>query len=88
MIIRQALETIRDAHRFNQAAMSPTEVHSICHDALEAPAPLTTPWRVGEFWSSSRPGTVVRCLAEGSEIEAYAKRSDFIRWCDQSAVTP
>jgi Lar family restriction alleviation protein len=40
------------------------------------------PYRVAEFWSSANPGKKVRMLAEGGDIEEWAKRGDFIRWVD------
>ena len=47
------------------------------------------PYRVGWFYSSSDPSTLVRCLAEGDEIAEYEKRSDFVKWCDaEPGTTP
>lgn len=45
-------------------------------------AETEAPYRVAEFWSSANPGTKVRMLAEGSDIEYWGKRGDFIRWVD------
>jgi hypothetical protein len=42
-------------------------------------APTDLPYRVYEFWSSSRPGVKVLMLAEGRYIEEWTKRDDFIR---------
>jgi hypothetical protein len=43
-------------------------------------------YRVAEFWSSANPKNKVRMLAEGDDIEQWAKRSDFIRWVDAATV--
>lgn len=39
-------------------------------------------WRVGEFWSSARPGEKVLMLARGIDIENFGRHKDFIRWVD------
>ena len=51
-----------------------------------APDEIELPYRVAEFWSSANPGKKVRMLAEGDDIEQWAKRSDFIRWVDRAAI--
>lgn len=38
------------------------------------------PFRVAEFWSSSRLGQKVRLLVEGPDIQTWGERGDFIRW--------
>lgn len=48
--------------------------------AMVEPVGDPVDYRVAEFWSSARPGTKVRMLAEGADIEQWCKRSDFIRW--------
>lgn len=48
----------------------------------------SSPYRVAEFWSSSSPGTKVRMLAEGDDIEQWGKRDDFIRWMDAGEEAP
>jgi hypothetical protein len=46
------------------------------------------PWRVGEYWSSSSPGTKVLCLAVGEkEIAAHGAHKDFIRWVSPSPAS-
>lgn len=42
-------------------------------------------WRVGEFWSSSTPGTKVLMLARGAaEIAQYGAHIDFLGWVGSS----
>jgi hypothetical protein len=42
-------------------------------------------WRVGEFWSSSTPGTKVLMLARGAkEIAEYGAHIDFLGWVGSS----
>ncbi len=43
-------------------------------------------WRVAEFWSSANPKERVLMLAQGGDINAWVKRSDFIRWVDSTPV--
>lgn len=49
--------------------------------AVEQPA-----WRVGEYWSSSRPGKKVLVLSTGGDIEVDGQHKDFIRWVSAPAV--
>lgn len=43
-------------------------------------------WRVGEFWSSSTPGTKVLMLSRAGEIEEHAAHKSFIRWVGMSST--
>lgn len=50
-------------------------------EASQAPEQAAVPtWRVGLFWSSASPETMVLMLAVGEEIKSHAAHRDFIRW--------
>lgn len=64
--------------------------NSVEFDGIKTQTALQVPglptMAIAEFWSSANPDRKVRMLAEGDvEIEAWGKRSDFVRWIYLSA---
>ncbi len=49
-------------------------------------AAVLSPWRVGEFWSSSSPDEKVLCLRVADDIAGAEKHSSFIRWVSPPAA--
>lgn len=71
-------------YAIDHAAPYAERIHQLERELAERkPVSIDTPeFRVGEFWSSARPGEKVLMLARGIDIENFGRHKDFIRWVD------